>query len=621
MKKLIFLFILLPTFLLAQTTYDNQGIKLPKNRKKCKKYLTVYKTMPTEIRYQIELDEDGVIYFHFSDKDYLDRLFDKRKDGIAVDIVSSHQYKCDKDFESQPSSSNGLLLPPMYKKEMTKNIVSDGSGSVVIRYGVLPFEFNPLNVECNLVVLQKKYLCAYHITPNVVSNAWDLLEMGLFKDSLTLDEKQSHNGELSKVLKFTIPFDKNRTDFDTVNIKPLYDSLELTDYNITKISIRAYSSVEGTSVRNIEIQRGRANSIVSALQTYQMPEIISHVSVKENWVELMRDIKGTEFEYLKNLSKEEVKKELKNSTVLTKVEPILKSHRKALIKLQLTMKVSIVENDPLILKQLFDQSIKQENIKEALYIQQVVFDKIKGNQIPSSFIEKLEVPQTLVYGSLLNNFAIFDYEYNDTTLDENIKNFERLLEILSNNPKIRYNLIALKIRAWREGKHINIQELKKQINELDKLDIDPIFIRRLWANYYILVTDYYNNKMDYKSKNRSLARVYNLYKRLDLTDDDLLSFAQYLSRYHKLKWAESVLYKRAKDIDADENLIFYFLELSIYNYKNIRSSQYRMILLNAIEKNNKRFCNLFLPKPQGGYTFQLLDNEFLKKTYCESCDF
>ncbi len=620
MKRLLFLLILLPTFLLAQTKYDNQGIKLPKNRKKCKNYLTVYKKIPTEIRYQIELDEDGIIHFYFKDKDYLNMLFDKRKDGIAVDIVSSNQYKCDKDFESKSSSSKGFLLPPMYKKEMRENIVSEGDGSVVIRYGVLPFEFSPLNVECNLVIIQRKYLCGYHITPNVISVAWDLLEMGLYKDSLSLDEVQSRNNELSKILKFTIPFKKNSTDFNVQDIEPLYDSLELTDYNITDISIRAYTSVEGTAQSNIRIQSGRAQSIVAALQTYQTPEITSHLLVKENWVELMKDIKGTKFEYLMKLSKEEVKEELKKESILNEMEPILRNHRKALIKLELKIKVSIAENNPLILKRLFDQSIEQENLKEALYIQQIIFDKVKDNYLPSSFIGELEVPETISYGSLLNNFAIFDYEINDTILNANIQNFERLLTILPSNPKIKYNLIALKIKAWKQGSYVDFQALNKQINELDKSNIDKDLIRRLRANYYILLTDYYRGKMDYKNKNISLRKVYHLYSGLNLDDDDLLSFAKYLSHYNKYKWAKSVLYKRAKKIEADENLIFYFLELSIYNYKNIRSSEYRSIILNAIEKNNKRFCNLFLPKPQGGYTFQLLDNEFLKKTYCESCD-
>ncbi len=621
MKKLFFLLILFPTFLLSQTKYENYGVKLPKNNKKCKKYSSIYKKVPTELRYQVTLNEDGVIYFYFRDKDYFYKIFDKRKDGIAVDIVSSNQYKCDKDFESESSSSKGFLMPPLYRREMKKNIVSEGDGSVMIRYGVLPFVFNPLNVECNLVVLQKKYLCAYHITPNVLSNAWDLLEMGLFKDSLSLDEMQSHSGELSKVLKFTIPFEKNRTDFDAQDIKPLYDSLELTDYNITNISIRAYTSVEGTTESNIKIQSGRAQGIVSALQSYQTPEIISHLSVKENWVELMRDIKGSKFEYLMKLSKEEVKEKLKKESILNEMEPILRNHRKALIKLELKIKVSIAENNPLILKRLFDQSIEQENLKEALYLQQIIFDKVKDNHLPSSFIGELEVPETISYGSLLNNFAIFNYELNDTVLNENIQNFERLFTILPNNPKIKYNLIALKIKAWKQGSYVDFQALKKQINELDKSDIDKDLIRRLRANYYILLTDYYQGKRDYKNKNISLRKVYHLYSGLNLDDDDLLSFAKYLSRYNKYKRAKSVLYKRAKNIEADENLIFYFLELSIYNYKNIRSSEYRSIILNAIEKNNKRFCNLFLPKPQGGYTFQLLDNEILKKTYCESCDF
>ena len=43
-------------------------------------------------------------------------------------------------------------------------------------------------------------------------------------------------------------------------------------------------------------------------------------------------------------------------------------------------------------------------------------------------------------------------------------------------------------------------------------------------------------------------------------------------------------------------------------------------MLNAYNLNKKRYCELFGPNGKGGITFQLLENEYLRKTYCESCN-
>ena len=43
-------------------------------------------------------------------------------------------------------------------------------------------------------------------------------------------------------------------------------------------------------------------------------------------------------------------------------------------------------------------------------------------------------------------------------------------------------------------------------------------------------------------------------------------------------------------------------------------------MLNAIEMNKERFCKLYNSYLNEGVTFQLLENEYLRKTYCENCD-
>ena len=620
--RILLLIVLFPTILLAQQKLETYDIKYPGTdlTKKCGDYLNIYRRLPMEARYGVEV-VDNIIYFSFPSQKYFDLIFDKNTDGIAIDILRRSQYKCYKKNSFSNSWANrGFLMPPMYRKEMLTNQIPNENGFVIIQFGEVPKKFDPQNIECNLILLQKKYLCGNHAFSNLEFTNWELLEMGMFQDSLSENEFKEVHNEVSKTLRFTIPFKKDQDSFDPSNIKPLYDSLNITDYNIKDINIRAYTSIEGTTKRNIELQNERAESIVNALQSYQKPQISTTISANENWVEFLNDISDTRYSSMMNLSKDEIKSELSQGDLAEEMESILSHHRKAIIELKMQKKFTSEENDPGILLKFFDQNIASKNINEAIYIQSIIFEKIRDEQLPINFIDKLEVPKESLYGPLLNNFAIFNYEYNDVFLYENILNFEKLLQILPGNKKILYNLTVLKIKAWTHGELItNKDDIEKSIAELEKIGLNKSLIRRLKVNYHIILTQYYELKGDYKNKSKSLKEVYWLYSRLDLKDQDILSLSKYLAVYSKFDWATQVLKKRIDDINVLEDLVFYYIRLTINKPKTARQTEYRKFLLNAIDKNQIRFCDLFLPTAQGGYSFQLLNDEYLRKTYCENC--
>ena len=74
------------------------------------------------------------------------------------------------------------------------------------------------------------------------------------------------------------------------------------------------------------------------------------------------------------------------------------------------------------------------------------------------------------------------------------------------------------------------------------------------------------------------------------------------------------------NVDVEEDLLFYYLNLTIVDQSLTRKTAYRSIMLNAININKKRYCDLFKVGSDGGITIQLLENNFLKKTYCENCE-
>ncbi len=508
----------------------------------------------------------------------------------------------------------------MYQKEMSKNLFEIENGSLVVKYAPIPEGFNEEDLEFNLLILKNKYKCHYSNFLDVSGAKWKLLEMGLFMDTLTDSKKMEQTSLLSKDWRFEIPFEKNKSEYAHDDVKPIYDSLATNDFFIKSITIKAYSSVEGSLENNISLQEKRAKSILKALQSYQGETIVASINAAENWVEFLEDVSDGRYSYLKNLSKEEIKGKLENKALSAELEPYLKKHRKAILLIELEKKVKYFEEDTAKLHKLFDDLIATKNIKDAIEVQQVIFSKVRENKLPSTFIKSLEIPEKVEFGMLLNNSAVHEHYQADSDLFGTIAQFTKLLELMPTNYRIRYNLCVLQLQAWVVGEaSVDADKLKVDIINLAKGGIDPLLIKRMLVNYHIILSEYQSRDRKYAEKDKTVKYIYDNYVKLKLSDNDVLSLAQYFVAYHKYDWAEKLLAQSAIKIDVSEDLLFYYINLTIVQPKIVALKSYRSIMLNAINQNKERFCSLFKPFGRGGIAFQLLDNEYLKKTYCENC--
>ena len=87
-----------------------------------------------------------------------------------------------------------------------------------------------------------------------------------------------------------------------------------------------------------------------------------------------------------------------------------------------------------------------------------------------------------------------------------------------------------------------------------------------------------------------------------------------------LKLAVKLLESKVRSVDVDEDLLFYYLNLTLIDKELTQDFNYRIVMLNASSMNKQRFCKLFNSIESGGITFQLLEDDYLRKTYCESCN-
>ncbi len=629
--KLKNILITISTLLLTESLYcQYYDIKNPGNdyMKKCQDCISLINNKPKEIQFGIRRDDNDNLYFIVNNKDWFDKMIKKGGDGLTVDIVTKDRYNCSKDRIDKNSVIKGEILKPMYKKELSENMLSSQYGEVIVKIGEVPQKFKNQEVEFNIIFLKNKYLCYYNSFFDLKTYRWDLMDMGFYFDTLTY--KSDLKTELTeqakyilqnKRMKFEIPFEKNKSDYSSKDIKPLYDSLNLTDFNIKKITIRAYSSIEGNEERNLELQQKRAQSIISAMQSYQTPLIVTDIKASENWVDFLNDIALTKYAGLADLSKAEIKERLKDKKLSAQLEPYLETHRKAVIILDLQKKNKYESLTEVELVNLFTKSISEQNLEQAIEIQNSIFEKVQNHEIPTNYIDKLEIPVKSEYSLLLNKESMFKYLMNETDVYDTYKELSDLEALLPKDGHIKYNICALKFKVWLLGESaVNPEDFKKQINELKKYSIPPNLVKRMLINYEIIMCEYYMMQGDYIKKDKSLKYTYTNFKYVPLSDQDYLSLAQYFASYTKYDWAIKLLDKKVKSVDVDEDLLFYYLNLTIIDEKRTKRSDYRTILLNAYNINPSRFCELFDTFGEGGITFQLLENEYLRNSYCESCN-
>lgn len=622
MKKTVVFLLLLVTLksIGQQNTY---GIYFPQADRQttCNYFLQAFKQKPKEVRFSIKR-EGSNLFFEINDKRWFDLLFKKTGDGIAVDVIAKKRYDCSKVV--QPSQIRGTLLPPVYAMQLKKKLKKTPRNSYRVLVGKIPEKLISEELEFNILFLHNKALCQYYNIYNLQAYNWDLLDMGVFLDSLTYKNKKvatvNENAITKyKTLKFTIPFEKNKSEYKPEDMKPMYDSLRLTDFTIKKIDINAYASVEGSVERNITLQEQRANSIVSSLQSFQKPSILTTISTSENWVEFLNDIKNTSFSNLGTLSKKEVKGQLVGNYG-NQLESILKNHRKAVITLALEKKDKYKTLKVEELVPLFNKALANDNLEEANGIQNSILNKLQANGSVQS-LTQMRIPKQKKYINLLAKNAIAKYLINvsQTLIAEN--ELLQLEKLAPKNMQIKYNLMVLKFFIWKnKARSIDRKVFKKEILALKDVGISKILIDRMLVNFHILKAQEDLKSRKYDEKDESLEFIIDTYEELPLSNYDYLSLAQYLTYYSNIYDAIDLLEGKVKEIIVDEDLLFYYLNLTLTNTSLTKTTAYKTTLLNAVNMNRKRFCAIFKPALEGGVTFQLLENIELRATYCESCN-
>lgn len=586
---------------------------------------TVIDQKPKEVLFGIQINDKGEVFFTMNDKAWFDKIIKSNSYGISVDLISKDRYACGRTLPQNRKIPLGKSLPAVYRNELLSRNVDLPEGGIYTKIGDLPSYLKGKEVEGNLIILNESYICYYSNFVNIDRSAWELLEMGLFTDSLisgigNSTNKQVKNSTYSRIHQFEIPFEKASSRLDPAFLTTYLDSLRLSDARITKIGIRAYSSVEGSEKFNKELMKRRAASAVSGLKKYQ--PALTNVSVvsAENWIDFFKDIQDTRFAHFTGKSKPQIKQELNETAQLPEMEAILSNHRKVMVTLYTQSKSRFYSMHDTSLSTELSRAIEMKDVPKAQELQKEIALRIADNKLPISFMSKIEVPKSKLYAPLLNDREVYRYLLQGSNEQQALENFLEIRKMEPDNGKLNYNISSLRFYMWQHGDTSDVSSLPEEINKLASQGISPNLIQRMKINYFILKGEDQMRVFNYEAKDSSLQEIRKLYASTEMTDEDVFSMAKYYAHYSQMAWAKEIIQPRVTKLDVSEDLVFYYLNLLFYDPSIYSSDTFRNAMLAASNLNPKRFCAYFKPNDKGGAGLQLLEYPQIRGMYCVECN-
>ena len=309
---------------------DDFGLE-PYNKSKCADLESKFSYLPQLMSDNIYF-KNGEIYFYFHDLTLFNNVLSDPKDGIALDIVSRDQYICGEGNKYYPSKIHtGILLPPFTKSHIFGKNELKESNEIEFSLGLIPPYVDTNSVEFNLLIIKDNCACQTIVYNSLGGENLHSMDLNFLMDTLSISKRID---SIMNKFTFTIPFERNKSQYNDEDIKPFLDSLSLNRFDLKKIEIVAYSSIDGGKKGNQIIQQKRAKSILDAIQKYKIQDVETKITTQEDWDGFYESIKGSPYEKeLAKFSKEELRKLINSDTLAYNLEPYLEAQRKAKVTL------------------------------------------------------------------------------------------------------------------------------------------------------------------------------------------------------------------------------------------------------------------------------------------------
>lgn len=570
--------------------------------------------------------EKNKIYFETADYKALKKLMKEPTDAIAVDIVNMKQYPCNgENIVNNQLPSRGFMTKPIYVKDFDKlNIYAGRNSSSKLRLLLGELPEGVTDYEYNVLVIKDKHLCKT-LTPSYDKkiDGFDMPKLLPFPDTVTRYNTFVYSPKVEKdTISFIIPFEVGRSQYREADIAAFIDSMKQPDFKPLAFIVTAYSSIDGNPEKNMQLRGERINSIVSSIASYSHNTVPITTKSKDSWDLFYTDVVGTDWQFLKTKSKEEVLAYISKGDNLRKMDPVLSKHRFAEVKIVVEYNISTTRQEQSYALYAFHKALKEYNEDLALAIQKFIMQQILSGRYSKSLIDKMTIPDKPAYVGMQVNKMWLQYTANNMEIDEKfLKEMKRLNTLNPDNFYVRRNLVFARLRLETIDNEYYVTDMQKEIDAqlisvLPKYAIDPI-------NLELQIKSLQNLNKTYKVANEE-EFVNAAFERIrDIIEIDgydwkgALNLASIFVGMGDYDYPLSVMSNMVNLPSVSEEFIFVFISMCTHTDYMFHTQAFVDALKRASEMNKPRLCELV---DTGKLSFQMFENSEVKKAYCPVCN-
>ncbi len=573
--------------------------------------------------------ENGKIYLEYANLKDLKRLLKKTKDGLAVDVVQKSQYeKSDYNIVDNNFLNKGIMGKVISKDQVfSKNLIKpDPKAKKKVKINKLRIEmgkFNPKIMgpyELNLIVVQDGHVCKT-ITRSYLEKGdqESSTPVGIIPADSTVGLKPAFEPKSeSSILNFTIPFEKNKSEFKPEDIQPFIKALNEPDFMIDGLYIYAYSSIEGDASANAKLQRKRAESVTKVLQGMQQNKITPSIETKDSWNLFELEMEDGKYADLVKMGKDKAIKKINNDGALLKeLEPVLSKQRFAQMVMDVTYDIS-GDKEQKFTTVSFNRAVKANKMNQAYKIIEYAASQKISKKYTEDVLDSFKIPENAQFINLLNNKAYFNYLANSSIADEDdYAEFKRLEKIDASSDVVRFNRIFCSIKIDSTiGTKEQQGKMQQEIDGLYKSKIKKKLVDGLNIEWQFKIIESLDTIDGAEAQiDACINKIKGFYNFKEASWQNALKLAYVFTRGKDYKFSSTVLEPFLKVPNVSEDLLFSYISIASHLPEKFYSRVFSDALHKAKEKNPERYCKLF---GDPYMSFQVLDNPNAKKDYIEA---
>ncbi|MDD2197991.1 MAG: CAP domain-containing protein [Bacteroidales bacterium] len=598
------------------------------------------------------------IFVIFNNVRRVESLFEKRNDGLAIEIIPHTYYSCrNKEIlpvrRKEEFTVKGDILEPVYRDYLLENIAAQKrKPKIDLRHiASIPKKYKGKSYSLNLIILKGNRIADIITFNETPTKVFDIaVKAAPAKDSIPSPEV--YIPKLRRdTLMLRVFFDQN----ETYVLPTIGDSIRnwVRDKKIQRSAVYAYASVEGTEKINKRLSEKRAEELIVFFNPSDGKPTSMRKVTRENWFDFFKDIQGSRYEFLTNLDTSQIRRYVSNRLTSREMEPLLARQRFADLKI-------------LAWKIVNDVTIDDLAISEYNYLyQQLVYEC--GNQpIPCQVLDIIPKRLELIHLYLLNRnlmgrvswkkinqlpiaLRTGDFDINTEPLAaiyynklrytlahrgellasaDSLRVLKELNRFPYPDPIIAYNYFITLIKQQNQNEYQpfyqqqTLSELQNLINRLEQISFDPDIVSQLKLFYHFknAEKEYFINRLgdfDYLIK-PSIDYIAEYYSQHPPAKQMAIDLSMFFSAFKRYDDAQAILEPYVLcNFPCKQSLILYLK----YFYANPRVKQntdfYQLLKDAADILLPTEWCDLFNGK--WPINMQLNDHEPIHIMYCRMC--